>query len=276
MGRIRKPGMDPQHEGRAVPESPESRKVQAGPHSAPPAARLGERLQRFLRWQLRTDCEGLPLLDEAGLRAPLDGFERECVDRVHRLPWNDAQRRRWRAVCDALVAAALAQPQAAVHREAMTLQRLQHASDAEADGTSPAGRVALLDGTDLMRGPMLWDLAGLLCDPGLAADESRQLDAMVRWWQEARHSEAMREHPMATDFGECWRALEWTMVLQALGRIGSACRDIAEVAGSPPSERIAPHFRDITRIALRYAPLAPLLSLLEPISGQTLADGFTF
>ena len=35
-------------------------------------------------------------------------------------------------------------------------------------------------------------------------------------------------------------------------------------------------FAYATRVALRYAPLAPLLPLLEPLSGQTVRAGYSF
>ncbi len=257
--------MHPLNERRAAPGFLE---LHGEPAAARPDARRvqpRELTSLLLRWQTGARCDGLPCLDEAALRAQLECFAAECVDRSGRLTWNEAQQRRWRAVCDALVASALAQPRFVVHGEGLVLQRLQGADGA-----------AGLAGPDAMCGPVLWDLCSLLCDPALATDEAQQLDGAVRWWQEARHAEAMQGHPMAADFGECWRAFEWTMLLRTLGRIGRTCRDAAETGAPMPQERLAPLFQDVTRIALRYAPLAPLLTLLAPLSGQMLADGFTF
>lgn len=138
-----------------------------------------------------------------------------------------ADARGWRRAADALVADALAQPQAPL--------------------LARPGQC----------GPITQDIARLL-QPVLA-DEAVAIDLAVRWWQAARRAGL----PVDADFGDCWRGIEWQglwLALDALGR------------GPTDAEGLAP----VVRTALRYAPLKPLLPLLQPLSGAAPAAGFTF
>ena len=58
--------------------------------------------------------------------------------------------------------------------------------------------------------------------------------------------------------------------------LGIFCR-LKHRDGKPSySADLGRFFGYATRVALRYAPLAALLPLLEPLSGQTLRRGYTF
>lgn len=100
---------------------------------------------------------------------------------------------------------------------------------------------------------------------GAAADEEQELDRAVRWWQAARREGLALDD----DFGEVWRAIEWLGVLFQLQRAGAL--DPAAAA----DER-APLLDAVVKVALRYAPLKPLLPLIEPLSGRRAEAGFTF
>jgi len=155
------------------------------------------------------------------------------------------------------VASALVQPQVAVHGD-WTPHRLSLLVQGAAQ---PAA----------WRGPVTYDLARLLRSADLDLDEAQQLDLGVRWWQQARRDGLPLGETLAEDFGELWRALEWTGLLQQLAELGRVGQ-----AGAPDTARTARLLHDATRVALRYAPLKPLLALLEPMSGQRLDRGFTF
>lgn len=99
-------------------------------------------------------------------------------------------------------------------------------------------------------GPVTADIAQLLRHQPL--DEAIELDLAVRWWQLARAAGL----PVDADFGECFRLLEWTWLLQQLLR--------------PQPDAAA------VKVALRYAPIKPLLLWLEPLSGVAPKAGYTF
>lgn len=106
-------------------------------------------------------------------------------------------------------------------------------------------------------GPLTEDVAALLRS-GSAWDEAVEIDLVVRWWQAARRHGLDVED----DFGEVWRACEWTAARQHLLQLAAA-----------PSAAVAAR---VAKIALRYGPLKPLLRLLESFSGPTTGAGYTF
>jgi hypothetical protein len=231
--------------------------------AVPGDAMLREGVLALVRWQCSVPAEGLAPLDDAVLRAELALFPAGCVQQAFGINWTEAQQRAWAQVCDRLVASASAQPQLAVHGD-WTPQRLP-ALLQEAAGPGAGGRQAA------RLGPVTYDLASLLRSADLDADEAQQLDLGVRWWQQARRDGVPLGDTLAEDFGECWRALEWMgllLQLAELARLGHA--------GAPDAGRTGRLLHDATRVAMRYAPLKPLLTLLAPMSGQRVDRGFTF
>ena len=232
-------------------------------------ALMRDALQALVRWQLRVPADGLPVLDEAVLREELALFPDWCVQREFGITWTDAQQRTWDRVCDRLVASALAQPQVAVHRDWMPRTLMVCA------GGFPA-HPGILDFQDAVRGPVTYDLASLLRDAFIDWDEAQELDWAVRWWQQARRDGVPLGEDLAADFGEFWRALEWMGLQRHLRVMGIFCR-LEHRDGKPHYAQDLPRFlRYATRVALRYGPLKPLLTLLEPMSGQRVDSGFTF
>ncbi len=214
-------------------------------------------------------ASALPPFDEALLRRELDLFPAWCVQREHGLAWGDAEQRAWRTVCDALVASALAQPVVAVHADWMPRNLMLPAEPGE---HGPRAGPGVLDFQDAVAGPVTYDIASLLRDAFISWPEEQEIDWAVRWWQAARAAGV----PVADDFGECWRALEWMGLQRHLKVLGIFCR-LKHRDGKPAYAADLPRFFGYaTRVALRYRPLAPLLKLLEPMSRRTVAAGFTF
>jgi N-acetylmuramate 1-kinase len=219
----------------------------------------------LVQWQTRVDATGLPDYDDALLRRELALFPEWCVQREFGQAWSDAQRAQWESICKLLVASALAQPRVAVHRDWMPRNLMV---------TEP--NPGILDFQDAVRGPITYDVASMLRDAFLSWDEERELDWAVRWWQQARRTDAMAGHAFAEDFGECWRAIEWMGLQRHLKVLGIFCR-LKHRDGKPKYSADLPRFfAYATRVATRYAPLKPLLTLLEPLSGQAVQAGYTF
>jgi N-acetylmuramate 1-kinase len=226
---------------------------------------MGQAIAALVQWQARVDPRGLPAYDDALLRRELALFPDWCVQREFGQTWSDTQHADWRRICDLLVASALAQPQVAVHRDWMPRNLM-------VSEPNPG----ILDFQDAVLGPVTYDVASLLRDAFLSWDEERELDWAVRWWQLARRGDAMAGHAFADDFGECWRALEWMGLQRHLKVLGIFCR-LKHRDGKPKYSADLPRFFGYaTRVATRYAPLKPLLGLLEPLSGQAVKAGYTF
>jgi aminoglycoside/choline kinase family phosphotransferase len=248
---------------------------EAGPVAADSlaAATITPRSDRLMRgavealseWQTRVDGSGLPPYDAALLRRELALFPEWCVSREFGVTWTAAQNKTWTTVCDLLVASALAQPQVCVHRDWMP-RNLMVASP----------RLGILDFQDAVIGPVTYDLASLLRDAFWSWDESLEIDWAVRWWDAARRSGRLAGHAMESDFGECWRALDWMGLQRHLKVLGIFCR-LKHRDGKPAYAADLPRFfAYVNRVALRYGPLKPLLALIAPLSGVKVEAGYTF
>ena len=167
-------------------------------------------------------------------------------------------------VTDALVRNAVAQSQVAVHRDWMPRNLM----------VCPRNP-GILDHQDAARGPVTYDIASLLRDAFHSWDEAQEIDWAARWWQQARDAGLFGTHVFASDFGECWKALEWMGLQRHLKVLGIFCR-LKHRDGKPAYARDLPRFfAYATQVASRYAPLKPLLSLLEPMSGFKPAQAFS-
>jgi N-acetylmuramate 1-kinase len=227
---------------------------------------MRDALRALLQFQQRVPAAALPAFDDALLRRELELFPAWCVRAEFGVTWDEAQLRAWQQVCDQLVSSALAQPRVAVHRDWMPRNLM----------VCPGRNPGILDFQDAVDGPVTYDLACLLRDAFISWDEAQELDWAVRWWQDARRAGLPLGDAFAADFGEFWRALEWMGLQRHLKVMGIFCR-LKHRDGKPRyAEDLPRFFQYATRVAMRYRPLKPLLALLEPLSGQRVASGFTF
>lgn len=228
-------------------------------------ALMRDALRALVQFQAHVDASTLPEYDEALLRRELSLFPEWCVQREFGVSWGDKEHAAWNRVCDALVASALAQPQVAVHRDWMP-RNLMVAEP----------NPGILDFQDAVRGPITYDVASMLRDAFLSWDEAQEIDWAVRWWEQARRAGLPLGDEMGHDFGEFWRALEWMGLQRHLKVLGIFCR-LKHRDGKPRYAEDLPRFFDYaTKVAMRYAPLKPLLPLLQPLSGRRVESGFTF
>ncbi|MFO0445218.1 MAG: aminoglycoside phosphotransferase family protein [Betaproteobacteria bacterium] len=208
----------------------------------------------------------LPPFDEALLRRELELFPTWCVAREHGIAWGDAEQQAWRRIGDLIVASALAQPVVAVHADWMPRNLMV------CGGPGEPANPGVLDFQDAVAGAVTYDIASLLRDAFISWPEEQEIDWAVRWWQAARRAGV----PVADDFGECWRALEWMGLQRHLKVLGIFCRLKHRDGKAGYAADLPRFFGYATRVALRYRPLAPLLKLLEPMSERPVAAGYTF
>lgn len=232
--------------------------------TAPPAradALMRDALRALVQWQQHVPGAGLPPYDGALLQRELALFPEWCVRREFNRTWTADQHQQWERLCALLVARALAQPRVAVHRDWMPRNLMV--------STPNPG---ILDFQDAVHGPVTYDIASLLRDAFLSWEEEREIDWAVRYWEQARKAGL----PVNADFGEFWRDLEWMGLQRHLKVMGIFCR-LKHRDGKPKYAADLPRFfAYATKVALRYRELAPLLPLIEPLSGTPLAAGYTF
>jgi N-acetylmuramate 1-kinase len=218
----------------------------------------------LVQWQRQLDGSGLPAYDDALLRRELALFPEWCVAREYGITWTDKQQASWDKLCNTLVARALDQPVVPVHRDWMPRNLMV--------ATPNPG---ILDFQDAVMGPVTYDIASLLRDAFLSWEEDQEIDWAARWWQQARAAGVLGAHAMATDFGECWRAIEWMGLQRHLKILGIFCR-LKHRDGKPAYAADLPRFfAYATKVALRYRELKPLVALIEPMTGPLTTTGFS-
>jgi hypothetical protein len=226
--------------------------------------RRADRLMRdaidaLVTWQLKVPAAALPRYDDALLRRELALFPEWCVGRECGVAWNTTETATWDDACDQLVAAALAQPVVAVHRDWMP-RNLMVASP----------NPGILDFQDAVAGPIGYDVASLLRDAFISWDEEYELDWAVRYWEAARKARL----PVAADFGEFWRSVEWIGLQRHLKVLGIFSR-LKHRDGKPAYSADLPRFFAYAhKVATRYSTLRPLARLLEPLMGATTIEAF--
>ncbi len=244
-------------------------------HPAQQDAWMRQALLTLVEWQSRVDATGLPPMDAAHLRAELALFPQWCVQREHGIQWDDKQAATFERVSQALINSALASPRVAVHADYMPRNLMCLPPDGAGGASSVScapGRLGILDFQDAMAGPITHDVISTLRDAFWSWEEERELDLAVRYWQAARTAGL----PLEADFGECWRQLEWMGLWRHLRVLGIFCR-LKHRDGKAHYAQDLPRFVGYcTKVAMRYAPLKPLLPLLEPLGGATVQQGFTF
>jgi aminoglycoside/choline kinase family phosphotransferase len=225
---------------------------------------MRDAIAALVQWQLQVPAASLPPYDEALLARELALFPEWCVQREFGLQWGEAEHARWQKVCRLLIDSALAQPTVAVHRDWMPRNLMV--------ATPNPG---ILDFQDAVRGPVSYDMASLLRDAFISWDEEREIDWSVHYWSQAKRAGVPLGEALSADFGEFWRALEWMGLQRHLKVLGIFCR-LKHRDGKPAYAADLPRFfAYATKVATRYAPLRPLLSLIEPMSGIRQSSAFS-
>ncbi len=222
-------------------------------------ALMRDAIAALVTWQLKVPGAALPAYDDALLRRELALFPDWCVTRECGVTWSATEAATWADACDRLVAAALAGPRVAVHRDWMPRNLMV---------TDP--NPGILDFQDAACGAITYDIASLLRDAFISWDEEQEIDWAIRYWQSARQAGL----PVDADFGEFWRALEWMGLQRHLKVLGIFSR-LKHRDGKPAYSADLPRFFAYAhKVAARYSVLRPLGRLLEPLMGATRVEAF--
>ncbi|HEY2561115.1 MAG TPA: phosphotransferase [Caldimonas sp.] len=220
---------------------------------------MREAIAALVVWQRKVPAAALPPYDDALLRRELELFPEWCVARECGTTWGAAELGVWRTTSDLLVAAALAQPAVAVHRDWMPRNLMV------ADPNP-----GILDFQDAVAGPIAYDVASLLRDAFISWDEEQELDWAIRYWEAARKAAL----PVPADFGDFWRNVEWIGLQRHLKVLGIFSR-LKHRDGKPAYSADLPRFFAYAhKVAARYEALRPIARLLEPVMGATTIDAF--
>ena len=212
----------------------------------------------LIRWQLATREGTLPPYDEALLRRELDLFPEWYIGRHLGIELGAQQRQSLETVFGLIIANNLAQPRTYVHRDYMPRNLMV---------TVP--NPGVLDFQDAVYGPITYDVASLFKDAFISWDEQRVIDWTIRYWERARSAQL----PVAGDFGEFYRDLEWMGLQRHLKVLGIFAR-ICHRDGKPAYVKDTPRFLAYVRaVSERYGSLSPLLRLLDQIADRAPVGG---
>ena len=206
----------------------------------------------------------LPPYDEALLRRELQLFPDWYIAQHKGQVLDDKQQATLAAAFERIVAEVLKAPCVFVHRDFMP-RNLMLSLQAGA----PLG---VLDFQDAVYGPITYDIASLMRDAFISWPEDFVLDVTVRYWQAARAAGL----PVAEDFGEFWRAVEW-MGLQRHLKVAGIFARLTLRDGKAKYLADAPRFiAYIRHTCSRYIELKPLLRLVESIEGIAEQNAYAF
>jgi aminoglycoside/choline kinase family phosphotransferase len=217
----------------------------------------------LVQWQLSSKADMLPAYDAALLRRELALFPEWCVARHAGIALTEKEQGWLNGVMEALVASALAQPQVFVHRDYMPRNMML---------TDDPSTPAILDFQDAVYGPITYDVVSLFRDAFISWDEERELDWVIRYWEQARKAGL----PVHADFGDFWRAYEFMGLQRHLKVLGIFCRLNYRDGKANYLEDLPRFFNYAYRTAERYAELRPLVPILERLSPRDLQIGYTF
>ncbi|MCX7897363.1 MAG: phosphotransferase [Rhodocyclaceae bacterium] len=218
-------------------------------------------LSELIKLQCASRAGVLPDYDRAALLKEMQLFPEWYLARHLGLCLDDEERNALARVFDAILAVNLAEPRVFVHRD-------YHSRNLMACGDV----LGVIDFQDAVYGPLSYDLVSLLKDAYIAWEEDITLDWLIRYWQEAKRAGL----PVATDFGEFYRAYEWMGVQRHIKVLGIFARLWHRDGKNAYLADMPRVFTYLHRAARRYGALTPLARLLERIEGHGATIQYTF
>jgi hypothetical protein len=206
----------------------------------------------------------LPPYDEALLRRELQLFPDWYIAQHKGQTLDEKQQATLQTAFDRIVVEVLKAPPVFVHRDFMPRNLMLP--------TQAGAALGVLDFQDAVYGPITYDIASLMRDAFISWPEDFVLDVTVRYWQAARAAGL----PVAEDFGEFWRAVEW-MGLQRHLKVAGIFARLTLRDGKAKYLADAPRFiAYIRHTCSRYIELKPLLRLIDQIEGITEQNAYAF
>jgi len=211
---------------------------------------LRDALDALLRWQLASRPDTLPPYDETLLRRELELFPEWYLHRHCGMTLDDTRRRTLDGLFASILASNLAQPRVYVHRDYMPRNLMV--------STPNPG---VLDFQDAVYGPITYDAASLFRDAFISWDEARIAGWTAYYWERARRAGL----PVARDFGEFCRDLDWMGVQRHLKVLGIFARLHYRDNKTDYLEDTPRFIGYLRAAAARHQALRPLLALLDVV-----------
>nr|WP_305775458.1 phosphotransferase [Ferrovum sp.] len=203
----------------------------------------------------------LPLYDRTLLQREIDLFPEWYVQKHLGIVWTTQERATFGAVVQGLLEAIDGQARVWVHRDYHTRNLMVASPDP-----------GVLDFQDAVQGPVTYDAVSLLKDAYIDWEETRVLDWLVRYWEQARAAGI----PVGEDFGAFYQDFEWMGVQRHLKVLGIFAR-LAQRDGKTGYLADMPRVEKYLMMACRrYKALQPLVPILERLWQIPSRTGYTF
>lgn len=217
--------------------------------------------QALINIQLASKPNELPAYDEALLLREMRLFPEWYIAQHLNIALTPAQTETLEQAFQSILKNVLAQPSVYVHRD-------YHSRNLMLSDPNPG----VLDFQDAVYGPITYDLASLYKDAYIAWDETRVVDWVVRFWEDARRAHL----PVAEDFGEFYRDFEWMGVQRHIKVLGIFARLYHRDGKESYLKDMPLVMHYLRRACDRYRALGPLLKLLDELHGSEQQAGYTF
>jgi N-acetylmuramate 1-kinase len=231
-------------------------------------------IKLLVRWQQASKPGLLAVYDEPMLRREINLFDQWYVTQHKGYTLSPKQMAMLTTSYDQIIATNLASPRVFVHRDFMPRNLMVPNGYTPIDSnTDKAGPdLGVLDFQDAVYGPITYDIASLMRDAFWSWEEDFVLEVTIRYWEMARKANL----PVASDFGEFYRAVDW-MALQRHLKIAGIFARLTLRDGKPKYLADTPRFiQYIRQTAGRYRELTPLLRLIDEIEGLQALTGFAY
>jgi aminoglycoside/choline kinase family phosphotransferase len=214
-----------------------------------PEPLMQDAIRALVQWQCASQPGVLPAYDRALLQRELDLFPDWYITRHLQRELSTVQRAAWDAVCEQLIAAALAQPQVYVHRDYMPRNLM-------VSEPNPG----IIDFQDAVFGPIAYDLLSLFKDAFLSWPAEQ-----VAVWRQQYHAAASAAGLPVGSADDFERAFDWIGLQRHLKVLGIFAR-ICYRDGKPHYLSDTPRFIGYIREVLPgYPELEPLLALFDEL-----------
>ena len=208
------------------------------------------RLQTFSLAHAQTAAvTALAPYDHGRLMQEMRLFDEWYLGRHRPITLSPSEKEKLLTIYELIAQHCLRQPSVIVHRD-------YHSRNLMVTGDNNPG---ILDFQDAVMGPITYDLVSLLRDAYVEWTEETQIDWTIGYWENARRAGL----PVAADFADFWRDLEWMGLQRHLKVLGIFARLHHRDGKDNYLKDLPLVMRYAISVARRYQGLGPLAKLLE-------------
>lgn len=221
-----------------------------------------EAISAIIQMQKNIPAQSLPPYDRALLERELMLYPDWYIKHHRNKVLNAKQEQALKDTFEKIIANALSQPSAFVHRDFHSRNLMLVTNN----------NPGIIDFQDAVHGPLTYDLVSLLKDAYITWPEAQVLDWTIRYWEQGRAAGL----PLPKAFGEFYKDFEWMGLQRHIKILGIFARLNYRDGKSRYLADMPLVFEYAIKVCRRYSELFPLRDLLLEIEGSSTQVGYTF